>query len=135
MGIWTNIISGKSVDNIIDGAISGIDKMVLTKEEKVDALKKVADAQAEFAKSMLNSNTVSSRARRGIAYAIIFTFLAMLIASAAMYRYDAEWSKFIFNLAKSELSLLVMMVMGFFFGGYMASTHLIGTFTKKKKNR
>ena len=132
---WTKLISGKSVEHVIDGAISGIDKLVLTKEEKVEALQKVADAQAEFAKSMLNSNTVSSRARRGIAYAIIFTFLAMIIASATMYRYDVEWSKFIFNLAKSELSTLVLMVMGFFFGGYMASTHLIGTFTKNKKNK
>ncbi|MBN2669989.1 MAG: hypothetical protein JXR60_12280 [Bacteroidales bacterium] len=130
---WTKFFTGKSVEKVIDGAISGIDKLVLTNEEKTDALKKVADAQAEFAKSMLNSNTVSSKARRGIAYAIVFTFLAMIIASAVLYKFDKDYSQFIFEMAKSELSVLVLMVMGFFFGGYMASTHLIGNLKKKDK--
>jgi len=129
---WTKLISGKSVDNAISGAISGIDKLVLTNEEKADALAKVADAQAEFAKSMLNSNTVSSKARRGLAFVIVAVFLLMLISSAILYKYDLEWSQFIFEMAKSELSMLVMMIMGFFFGGYMASTHLIGNLKKKK---
>lgn len=122
----------KDTSKIVEGAVSGIDRLFLSKEEKVDSMMKIADAQAEWVKSTLNSDTVSSKARRYIAVAVIFVFLAMLITSIAFYRTDKEYSMFIFDMAKSDISILVIMIAGFYFGGYMASTHILSGVSKRK---
>lgn len=121
----------KNVDNIVDGAIKGIDKLVFTNEEKAEFNKSMADAVVEFTKSTLGENTARSITRRYVAYSIVFVFLLLIIASGSVYLVDKDYSIFLFDLAKSIFTM-VMMILAFYFGGYYASK-FIGSKREKKK--
>lgn len=123
------------VNKIVDSTISGIDKMKMTNEEKADHMAKVADAQTEFVKMTLNAKTPSSKARRMIAVALVSLYILLLLAAVIGYWFDKEYTEFILDIIKSNLSALVLMIMGFYFGGYMASTHLIKSFTETRDKR
>ena len=72
-------LSGKRADQLVDGAIKGIDALFFTKEEKAQQSIKVADAQVEYLKTTLNENTARSLTRRYLAIAIIGVFLLLLL--------------------------------------------------------
>lgn len=129
------LFSKLDVNKIVDSTISGIDKMAMTNEEKADHIAKVADAQTEFVKMTLNAKTPSSKARRMIAIALVGLYILLLLAAVIGYWFDKGYTEFILDIIKSNLSALVLMIMGFYFGGYMASTHLIKSFTQAKEER
>lgn len=131
MGIFKKKIDPQK---LVDGAMSGIDKAFFTSEEKSEAAMKIMNAQSEFVKSSLNGSTVSSKTRRYIAVSIVGVFLLLLIWAAVVFTIDSEYSKFVLDLA-GKLSSLVLMVAGFYFGGYMVSNHFLKGFQKTKESR
>ena len=125
---------GKRIDKAMDSAIKGIDALFFTKEEKAEQSIKVANAQVEYLKTTLSENSARSLTRRYLALAIIGVFLLLVLAAGTVYLIDQEYSRFLFELAKS-LNTLVMMVAGFFFGAYMIGSHLWGKGQTKRKEK
>ncbi len=121
----------KHIDKIVDGAISAGDKLFFTNEEKADFSKGIADAQLDYLKTTVSENSIRSITRRWLSMGIMFVFLALIIFAVIVRAWDAEYASFIFNTAK-ELFALVMMVAGFFFGGYMVKNNILPAFNKKK---
>jgi len=133
IGAITGALGKKNIGNIVNGAISGIDKLVLTKEEKAEAMFKIADAQAEFVKSQLNASTISSLTRRYISLAITIVFLGLSVTGVVAWKIDPLWANFIFDVLTGTLGTLMITVAAFYFGGYMFSNHLFKNKEKDKK--
>ncbi len=130
MGLFKGKIN---VQKTIDTAASGIDKLFFTNEEKADVSKGIADAQLEYLKSTVDENSTRSITRRYLSLAIVFVFLVLIIAAVVIRGFDKDYAQFVFETAK-ELNTLVLMVAGFFFGGYMISTKVIDKLKNRKKD-
>ena len=129
MGIF-NKLGSKNVDKIVDGAVKGVDKLFFTNEEKAEFNKSMADAVVEYAQSTMGENTIRSITRRFVAFAIMGTYLLLILSAGAVYLVDENYSTFLFDLAKSQDSLAIMVAV-FYFGGYYANK-FIGSNRKKK---
>ena len=112
-----------SMPDIFTSAVDGIDKLILTKEEKLDFNKDVMNVWLEGQKLTIHENTWKSLTRRSMAKAFAYTYLGMLIISASIWRLDPEFSKHIFDTAK-VLGSHVMAIVIFYFG-YYAGVNLI----------
>lgn len=131
MGIFSFLKSNKkTVDKVVDGAISGIDKIFYTNEEKAEARRKLADGVQEFVQTTLNENTVRSKTRRVIAIMIMGVFLLLILGAAAAFPFDEGYSKFLFEIV-GDMSTFALMVAAFFFGAHMLGRDIINR--KKKK--
>lgn len=132
MGLFSFLSSNKkTVDKVVDGAISGIDKIFYTNEEKADARRKLAEGVQEFVKSTLDENTARSRTRRVIAIMIMGVFLILIIAAAVAYPFDEAYSNFLFEIV-GDMSTFALMVAAFFFGAHMLGRNII---PGKKQNK
>ena len=130
MGLLSSLTGNKKiVEKVVDGAISGIDKLFYTDEEKADVNRKIADGVQDFVKQSLDENTARSRTRRILAIMIMGVFLLLIIAAAAIYELNPDYSKFLFEVA-GDMSTLALMVAAFFFGAHMFGRDIIN---KKKK--
>lgn len=119
---------------LVDDAVNGIDKAFFSNEEKAGQAMKIMDAQAEFVKASLNGSTVSSKTRRYIAVSIVVVFLLLVLGTAVAYLLDKDYAEFLTELIDEKLGTLVLMVAGFYFGGYMISNHIIRGFKKDKND-
>lgn len=125
MSILTKLFpTVKSAEKIIDGVRNGIDKMTFTAEERAGANTKIADALAEYAKETLTENSIRSYTRRYLCVSVVAVYLLFLIASVALYRFDPDYSKYIYDVADECLSTLVLMTFGFYVGAYMVKSYL-----------
>jgi len=131
MGLFSFLTSDKkTVDKVVDGAISGIDKLFYTNEEKADARKEIAKGVSKFVENTLDENTARSKTRRVIAIMIMGVFLLLIVAAAGVYPLNADYSKFLFEVA-GDISTMALMVAAFFFGAHLLGRDIIG----KKKDK
>ena len=108
----------KAVDigaKVTDGIISGLDKLVFTEEEKSDVKQKASETLLEFWKVIASENTEQSKARRSLAMMTFKVYFSLLLIGVTVYKFDAEYSKFIFDVA-GTLTGLVLMIAGIYFG-------------------
>lgn len=130
-----NFFKGKlDVGEAFSTVSSGIDKMVFSEEERSDINREVADAQIEFIKTTASENTVRSVTRRYLALAIMGVFLILILSAAVIGAFNGEYADFIFELATS-LNTLVIMVATFFFGGYYANKFVADRRQKREKKQ
>jgi len=104
-------------DKFLDGAMSGIDKLVFTDQEKVEFSQAAGKAYLEHQKVILKENTAKSITRRILAVMVMGTFLLLLVFSVGIYTIDPEWSKFSLQVA-STLSTGFTAIIVFYFGYY-----------------
>jgi len=130
MGLFTK---SKTTDKAVDAAISGIDKLFFTKEEKSDYSHKIAELQLRHTEMTLQENSARSITRRYLAILITATFLLLIIGSGVAYAFKEDYANYLFKLAES-INTLVLMVAGFFFGAYMIGSHLLDKKVKGRKN-
>ena len=120
MNIFKWFASGsKAAEQVLDGAVKGIDAIIYTKEEQAAARQKLADQWIELQKVLGEETTTRSVTRRILAVLIIVPFVSLVIASAAVYPFLPEYSKFLLELAQGQFGLLALGVAGFYFGPYM----------------
>jgi hypothetical protein len=130
MGLFSFLKGNKkTVDKVVDGAVSGIDKLFYTNEERADAKREIAKGVSEFVNNTLEENTARSRTRRVIAIMIMGVFLLLIIAAVAVYPIDSDYSKFVFEVA-GDMSTMALMVAAFFFGAHLLGRNIVN---KKKK--
>lgn len=112
--------SGSSAaTKVLDAGIKGIDAIVYTDQEKAEARQKLMDAWLETQKTLQSETSVRSVTRRVIACAIIFPYVALVIAAAAVYKLDPEYAKFLILLANGQFGMMAAGVGVFYFGPYM----------------
>jgi len=116
MGIF-GALGKKNVDKVINGAISGIDKLVFSQEERADFNKNVADSVSTFVKNTVDENSTRSITRRFIAFAVMGVYLILVLGSGIAFFFNEKASIFLFELSKSQ-STMAIMVAAFYFSGY-----------------
>lgn len=129
MGLFSFLKSNKNtVDNIINSAVSGIDKMWFTNEEKSEITRDMANGLQDFVKQTLDESTARSRTRRIIAIMIMAVYLLLILAAVVAYAFNKDYASFILSII-GEMSTYALMVAGFFFGAHLLGRDLV----KKKK--
>ena len=120
MNIFKWFSSGsKAAEQVLDGAMKGLDAIVYTDEEKSAARQKLMDNWLELQKALGEETTVRSVTRRILAVLIVVPFVVLILAAAVVYKFDLEYAKFLLALAESQFGWLVLGVAGFYFGPYM----------------
>ncbi|MDY6789863.1 MAG: hypothetical protein SWH54_01225 [Thermodesulfobacteriota bacterium] len=104
--------AGKS---IVDGLVSGIDAVFYTDEEKAQARQKGSETILRFWEAIARENTEQSKARRMLAKMTFQVFFFFLLAAAVVYRFDAEYARFLLALA-GKIMFLVSAIGVIYFG-------------------
>lgn len=130
MGIWAWLTGAQTADkamdsanNLIDHAASGLDKLFFTEQEKAQVSLETARLHLKLIESTMNESSIRSITRRVLAWMIMGGFLFLIISCAAVYKFDSDWAKFIFQCA-GQIYELVLMV-GFFYFGYYAVSSVV----------
>ncbi len=130
MGILSTIgaaLLGRGTDHASDNVMTvakgignWIDEQQFTEAEKAEYNKQLIENYAVYMQNVAVENTARSRSRRAIALWIIRVEIFFLLMSAAVYRLDPEWSKYLYQIATdSPLGLLTLGIGAFFFGTHM----------------
>ena len=130
---WWNIFttSEKAIDtaaNIINGAVSGLDALFFTEEEKAKVSQQTMDTWLKMQAAIADESSVRSITRRRIAQAFIYTFLLFLIVGGILYPFNVEWATHVLGLAK-QMTTPVLVILGFYFG-YFAISNVVGAAKK-----
>lgn len=129
MGIWAWITGAQQVDKAMDiakdatsGIIAGIDAAWFTPEEKSRAAFQITESAIRMVEITQGESTTRSITRRVLAWAIMGTFLFLLLFGTMVYKFDPTWSAYCLNSAKA-LTFLATPV-GIFYFGYFGVQQL-----------
>jgi len=112
--------------SIIEGGISGIDKLFLTDEEKRDYAVKAQEMYLKHQELILNENTARSITRRYIAVMITVVSLLLTILTIGVASYDVELARMIISIVQAySVDNAFLGVLFFYFGSY-GLTGIIG---------
>ena len=125
MGFFTSLFSTKKVvdaipetaGKVVDGVVSGVDKLFFTDEEKTEASQKAMESIYSFIRTTMDESSIRSITRRVLAVEIVSAFVFLLLAGALVYAFRPDWAAHILACAKA-LSNLVLAVSVFYFGPY-----------------
>ena len=104
--------SSKNTETIVSGAVSGIDKLFYTKEEKA----------GEWFLKYLQATQPQNLSRRLIAVTIVVLWALLILMGVAVYKLDVGYSDFIFNVLADVVMNPFLMVMGFYFAAHVVRT-------------
>ncbi len=135
MGILSNIFgSSKNTETIVNGAVSGLDKIFFTKEEKAEANERLADWYLKY----LSATQPQNLARRLIAMVIVSLWALLVLLGIVSFAIETFWfvgedgeaviALFIFETMNELVHQPFMMIMGFYF-----LAHIVRTYQKGKK--
>jgi len=121
--------AGTAVDLAADsvrGVGRWIDEQKFTEQEKAEQYLKATEMYIDMLKTVQQESAIRSVTRRLMAWAIVGTFLLLLIYGVGWYRYDPGYAEFILTVAtKSMLGELTLGVAVFYFG-----VHLLRAYNK-----
>ncbi|MCW3784941.1 hypothetical protein [Plebeiibacterium sediminum] len=102
---------------------SGVDKAFFTNEERSDINKEIYYAQLEFAKTESNANTISSKARRSLAFmvAIPFMLFKSIASGLAMFGYTSQANQV--DTINNGIAIYFGGIMTYYFGIYLYQQH------------
>ncbi len=102
-------------EKIVDGLMSGLDKVWYTDEEKSDAKQKASETILKFWQCVANENTEQSKARRELAKMTFKVYFFFLLTALVLYGFDKEYAKFALGLA-GAITFLVSAIGIIYFG-------------------
>jgi len=115
---------------IVEGTVAGIDKIFYTEEEKAENKMKITELKQKgyelwlkLQETIANENTARSITRRILAVMFCGSYLLLLLASATLFPWFAEWAGQLFEYAK-VLTNPVLAVIIFYFGPYAVGKYL-----------
>ena len=117
MGIFKGKIN---VGEVVTGAMSGIDKLFFTKEEKADFNNKISDSLAKHVESTLSENTVRSKSRRFVTHTFVGLYAALVLIQIYISFTDIVNQKIWDLITDQTLSTAIIMILAFYYGGYYA---------------
>ena len=123
---WLSFLTGKSetAEKVVDGAISGIDAMFYTEEEKAAANLKILDWKLEYAKATQGM----SISRRIITFAVSFVWVVLvllLIAMGLTFGGDSGSVQFMYKVMTDVVMQPFSIIVGFYF-----LAHVVGSARK-----
>lgn len=101
----------KNADKIVDGIIGGIDAAWYTDEER-------AKDYSKYVTQQIDENSIRSRARRVLAFAILGSYLGLKLVGAAVYKIDANYAAYL-STQGDALSTLALGVGAFYFAVHL----------------
>lgn len=120
--LTTLFTSKKTIDTAVEtgakvteGIIAGIDKVWFTEEEKSDAQQKASETLLKYWETIATENTEQSKARRELAKMTFKVYFSLLLMAVGVYKFDPEYSAFIFTVA-GTLTILVTGIGTIYFG-------------------
>ena len=123
MSIFKRIFTKpEDATKIIDGAVSGLDKMFFTQEEKAEANQKLSEWYLKW----LAATDSQSIARRFIAMVVVLLWAALIVFGVAIRWFHETMSDFIFEVLTEVVMTPFSIVIGFYF-----LTHAVRAYTKK----
>lgn len=126
MGILSKIFgSDKDRTKIINGAISGFDKIFFTKEEKSEANQKLADWYLKY----LTATQPQNLARRLLALIVALLWAVLILFGIIVRWWSYEMSDFVFKVMAELVHQPFMLIMGFYF-----LAHIVRTYQSGKKS-
>lgn len=139
MSIWASIFgSSENTGKIIDGATSGLDKIVFTKEERADANQKLSDWYLKY----LQSTQPQNLARRLIAMVIVWTWWLLVVFGVIcrgieLWIFDTVpegveyvYSEYVFKVLTDVVMRPFSIVISFYF-----LTHVVRTYQNGKADK
>lgn len=105
---------------IVDGIVSGFDKICFTDEEKADYSQKAQETVLKFWETVSKENTEQSKARRDLAKMTFKVFFFLLLVALVLFRIDVEHAKFALQLAE-KISFLISAIAVIYFGPHQIS--------------
>ncbi len=114
--------SSKNTETIVDGAVSGLDKMFFTKEEKAEANIQLGDWYLKY----LSATQPQNLARRLIAMIIVLLWALLIVSGVTIYKFDPGYSMFIFDILANVVMNPFLMIMGFYFLAHTVRTYQNG---------
>ncbi len=128
------LIKKVNPQEIFNTTAKGLDNLAFTQQEKAENYKELWSAQIEFAKAQANANTISSKARRSLAFMVAWPFLSGKVAAMILVL-SGEFEKArAMNEVVVGLAVYFGGVMTFYFGTYLYQK-VAGTGERKKKNK
>ena len=124
---WYNFFSdapSKAIDLVSDisgGVMAGLDKLVLTKEEKADIQREAMKIWLEVQKVTAGESSIRSVTRRMLAVAFIAVYLLHIVGGSIVYQFNKEYAAHLFKTAGS-LNTVVMTIVIFYFGYYAVNS-------------
>ena len=112
MGLLDKLFgSEKQLDKLTTGAVSGLDKMFFTKEEKAEANQKLSEWYLKY----LGATQPQNLARRLIAMVVVSLWAFLIMIGVILFRLDPGWSAFVFSTLDNIVNAPFLMIMGFYF--------------------
>jgi len=108
--------SSKNTETVVNGAVSGLDKIFFTAEEKAEANQKLGEWYLKY----LAATQPQNLARRLIALVVVILWAALIIAAVALYGVDSGYSMFIFDTLKENVNTPFSIIIGFYFAAHLA---------------
>ena len=108
--------SSKNTETIVDGAVSGLDKIFFTAEEKAEANAKLGEWYLKY----LAATQPQNLARRFIALIVVLLWAVMILAAVMVYRFDSGYSMFIFDTLNETVNTPFSIIIGFYFAAHLA---------------
>ena len=121
MGILS-ILTGnsKAASKILDASISGIDKLVLTEEEKLDYRKDTQKMYLEFVKISASESTAQSVSRRLICLPVVYVWLILVVAHTVLSVIGVEGAESIAATVQT-MNVPALAAIGFYVGRHMVT--------------
>ena len=113
---FLSFLTGQSstAEKVVDGAISGIDAMFYTDEEKAQANQKILEWKLQYA----SATQGMSISRRVITFSLSFAWLLLvfvLITVGLIFGKEAAQVEFLLDIMKDIVNPPFMIVVGFYF--------------------
>lgn len=121
MRLWDWLTAGpKAAEKVLDGTIAGIDKLVLTEEERLDARKDFIESWLKLQATLGEETTVRGVTRRLLALLVVGTYVFLSIGAVAVWKFDKAFADFIWEVANAgQYGYMTLAVVVFYFGPYV----------------
>lgn len=110
--------SSETSQELVKGAVLGIDKMIFTAEEKAEASQQLAAWWLKY----LAATQPQNLARRLIALVIVLLWALLVVVGVAVWKVDPAYSGFIFSTLDNIVNDPFLMIMGFYFAAHIVRT-------------
>ena len=108
--------SSKNTETIVNGAVSGLDKMFFTAEEKSEANAKLGEWYLKY----LEATQPQNLARRFIALVVVILWAVLILAGVVVYKLDTGYSMFVFDTLRDVVNAPFSIIIGFYFAAHLA---------------
>lgn len=103
--------SSKNTETIVNGAVSGLDKLFYTDEEKAEGMEKTREWFLRY----LEASQPQNLARRFIAMAVVGLWAFLVLLAVAAWQWSVDYADYIFTVLYDVVGTPFSIIIGFYF--------------------